>query len=431
LFIIQNVFVRKFILNIYALLKGFAEAWNQNMEFDWKPVLEYINTILKTGDFISNVDGGFDYPDWVIAQIAELIEIGTQKDDHAFEVALLPQAVKILLSINELVKNQEVDHHDAITGTINTTKGKILSALLNLSLRIARTSKDEPRWNPEIKTIFDKELSEKQSIELNTTVAMYLPNFIYLDKDWVLTNLKYIFPQKNECIWNAAMQGFLFNTKVINYKELFLAMKEAGNYEKGLSSHFNNQNTTNSIISHICIAYMRKWERIEEEFDLIYSLMYNHREYMPEVISIIRIQKIYSEEHVLLIKKLWQILFENNQDNPEILSDVLIWLKLFKTIDNDIFKWSLKGAKYLKYQNSFLILEALSNLSEDNPEKVGKIFLEILENTDTLPEYIQKDILHIVESLYSNNQKEIADKICNIYGSANILFLRDIYSINQ
>jgi hypothetical protein len=60
------------------------------------------------------------------------------------------------------------------------------------------------------------------------------------------------------------------------------------------------------------------------------------------------------------------------------------------------------------------------------PAKVGKIYLEMLK-ADIYPNYKQEHIKEIVRLLYENNEKEIADKICNLYGEKGYFFLKDIY----
>ena len=60
------------------------------------------------------------------------------------------------------------------------------------------------------------------------------------------------------------------------------------------------------------------------------------------------------------------------------------------------------------------------------PKKVGEIYLEMLK-AGIYPYYEQEQIINIVRSLYENKEKEIADKICNLYGEKGYLFLKDIY----
>jgi hypothetical protein len=43
------------------------------------------------------------------------------------------------------------------------------------------------------------------------------------------------------------------------------------------------------------------------------------------------------------------------------------------------------------------------------------------------PDYDKKHICSIIKFLYNAGAQENADKICNIYGSRGLEFLRDIY----
>lgn len=63
---------------------------------------------------------------------------------------------------------------------------------------------------------------------------------------------------------------------------------------------------------------------------------------------------------------------------------------------------------------------------------IGEIFLKMLDAFT--PDYDQAHIRSIVEYLYEVRDKETIDsanKICNIYGSRGLEFLRDIYERNN
>ena len=67
--------------------------------------------------------------------------------------------------------------------------GKTISALINLALRKARVDEKKGiesniKWSVEIKQKYE-EILNKEVIEGYTCFGQYLPNFYYLDKEWV------------------------------------------------------------------------------------------------------------------------------------------------------------------------------------------------------------------------------------------------------
>jgi len=52
-------------------------------------------------------------------------------------------------------------------------------------------------------------------------------------------------------------------------------------------------------------------------------------------------------------------------------------------------------------------------------------------NANVYPIYEQENIVEIVQVLYKYNNKEIADRICNLYYSKGYEFLRPTYEENR
>ena len=65
-----------------------------------------------------------------------------------------------------------------------------------------------------------------------------------------------------------------------------------------------------------------------------------------------------------------------------------------------------------------------------NPmSKHGEVFLAVLE-TDIYPQYKKENIEDIIRQLYSHQQEEMANTICNLYMAKGIDFLKPIYEEN-
>ena len=102
-------------------------------------------------------------------------------------------------------KGSEFDlDKDAVSISINSPRGHCIEALINMTLRSCRLSdKNNKKDHSEVWTHFqqyyDAELgradSKNPEYEFATLVTNYLPNFLYMSKEWVLGNLHRIFDQ--------------------------------------------------------------------------------------------------------------------------------------------------------------------------------------------------------------------------------------------
>lgn len=361
-----------------------------------------------------------------MGEMAGLIEEGTRDDGHAFDVALMSDAKEILLKIGENTRGTSSTTDDPIMIALNTSKGKLLSALLNASLRIAR-AKPEGGWDTQLKSFFEKEMTESPSVELHTILGMHTMNFMYLDKKWVLDNATSIFNKKNEMFWFGAMTGYL---QTRPSKELYQILKTNGDYEKALGYESKGREFVEHFLLHICLAYFNDWESLDSKEDLI-SKIANRADLVQEIVGVCLRFKDLKNEHKLKIRRLWGRLFESNKENKNNLGVLVRWLRLFDEIDDDMFSWSIEGVKYMEENDAYWLIEAMEKLVETEPSKVGALFLIMLENSKGILAYQEDKIYEIVEKLYGKGEKDAANKICNSYGEKNIHFLRTLYDKNN
>ena len=137
------------------------------------------------------------------------------------------------------------------------------------------------------------------------------------------------------------------------------------------------------------------------------------------------------------IKPLWKsiigVLLQGEQDieYKKAISDLSKWLSLIDTIDEEILEWLKHSAKYIEtnYNSPFLVEYLLPHV-EKTPDKVGQVFLSMLDN-NIYPHYKKEDIENIVLGLYAQKQRQIADTICNSYLEKGIIFLKPIYEENM
>ena len=435
-----------------SLLRGLWEAWRTKKSFNWENTLTFILKIIESKGFwkekytnkndklnnsVNAKTEQYDYHDWIISAIAELIEEGTKNDNHAFDSKLLPLAERILLILIERAESDFYEVHNLVTSVSNSTKGKIYSAMVNYSLRYSRLyMKDrEDRWVDSIKKDFTKRLDRRieSSPIFSVILGQYLPNLYYLDKKWVIDNINKIFPKDNDIQWESAFTGYLFYSRV--YKEIYFLLSKNEHYVKALEIDFQDENITKQLVHHICISFIEDWEKLDDKNSLISRLIENNNvNQISEIVSFFWMwQDRLTNKIKSKVKPLWKVLFEmvsqneKKQEYQKIISNLSKWLYLIDEIDDEVKQWLMLSARYIeKYHNTSFFVEYLYKHVEKTPEKVGRIYLEIL-NYEIYPFYKKEDIKGIVQILYEKEQKEFADKICNKYGEKGFYFLRDIY----
>lgn len=422
-----------------ALLWGISEAWRSNKPVDWNALFIFITGILKSKDFWeeSYPENGYNYRNWIISQIADLITDGTRNDQHAFDPELLSEAETILLLLAERAESNYHEIKDIVTSVLNSNKGKIFTAMINYSLRNARINKKEDayKWIDSIKQEFTKRLdsSFEPSLDFSVVIGEYLPNLYYLDKEWVIKNINLIFPIDNPEYWEASLTGYLFYASAV-YSDLYKLLSENGHYRKALSIEFKDDHVRDRIAQHICVAYLEGWEKLEDEDSQINLLLNSENEkHLSAIINFFWMQrKKITEKIKSCIKPIWEQLFtriDENKENEEykkLLSDTSKFLSLIDTIDRDILGWLKLSAQYInKNYNSPFFIEYLLKHANQSPKEVAELFLEIL-NSGFYPDYKKENIAEIIRIISNGETKDSAIRICNLYLSKGFDFTRPI-----
>lgn len=423
----------------HSLLLGFSDAWRANKDFEWKSLFLFINKILESKTFWTEEypNKGYHYRNWIISQIVDLINDGTQRDEHAFDPVYLPDAEKILLLLVNNAESNFYEIHDIVTSVLNSVKGKIFTAMVNYSLRYARLNRKDGgnRWIQTIKIDFTERLNKEteDSLDFYVVLGEFLPNLYYLDKEWVINNIDKIFPKENETYWQAAFTGYLFYSSTV-YTHLYKLLSQNGHYKKALNINFDDDHITERVAQHICVAYLEDWEKLGDNNSLISQLINNNdTKQLSAIISFFWMQRDHATDRIKnKIKPLWKCLFtcfKTNQDKDDfqkLISDISKWLVLVDTIDENVFEWLKLSVKYIERNfSSPFFIEYLLIHAEKSPKKVAYLFIKML-NQGFYPDYKKEAIEKIIRILNSQNQKENAIKVCNLYLNKGFEFVRPI-----
>ena len=444
-------FINTGFIYIYEILDGARDAWNKKQEIAWGKLFKFMHLYINRDEFwkdnfvVEKEDflGGANHF-WIIGATMQLIQDGTRDDSWAYSNEHFDISEKIILLIlSKLETEEEKEITDYVTHALNSPHGRTLIALINQALRIARVkdkkgSTSAVRWRDEIKGKYD-ELLEKKVGESFTLLGRYLPNLIYLDKTWAEEKVKSLYPGTVDKYWEAFMDGYLSIGQVSD--ELYELM--IPHYKRGITYEFKNRRDNQHLVQHIALEYLLGKEDINNPESLFSKVLDAwNREKILDVISFFWSNQKYigdeKEESKKIVDKIvlfWKWIYNNkyknktdfNDDDKKILSSIAKLTIFLQQINEEYLQWLLLAAPYANesYNSSFFV-EYLDKF--DDPQSivcVGKIFLKMLEHF--IPDFRQEDILSIVEKLYKNEQRDLANEISEIYGKKQYLFLRDLY----
>jgi len=223
-------------------------------------------------------------------------------------------------------------------------------------------------------------------------------------------------------------------------------------YQYGLSFGLKDKRNQEHLVQHICIGYLRDYERLDDPSSLFKKIIDEWKpDQIKEIIGFFWMQRYYlevsSDENQRTKEKIisfWRKIYERykgkdekslSQEDKKILSSVSRLAVFLPKIDTESYDWLTLSAPYVHEDfNSTFFIEYLDKVKDKDDSKetakyIGKIYLMMLEKIT--PDYDKKHIRSIIEFLYNSGAQENANRICNIYGSRGQEFLRDIYEKNN
>jgi hypothetical protein len=428
----------------YSIVIGFTKAWQAKKDFSVAQVLDFIENLIRSEKLWGKIVGESKkdaYEAWIISRITDLIEEGVRNDEHAFAEGCLPQIERLLDLLLEETPSYISDSSRVLDSILGSPRANVFSAVILYALRYARLYKkeDEIRWPESIKRNFTKYLdpSIEQPPDFILTVMRYLPNLIYLDKQWVFENIPRLLPLKETNRWKIAFEGYLTYTGHV-YEELYSKLRAEGHYFQALNTDFGERDASEKLVQHIAIGFLEGWEDVEDPNSLISTLLKNRQKsQLSELVSFLgqvregkpreklegRIKQIWGALYSILVKE------QGNQEYQKVAAQLYSWLGLIQEIDEEIKDWMKLTAKYIHiHWYEYGLVEELARHVEKTPQYVGEIYIEMLNaGAYAYPDYKKEDTIKIVETLYQKGQKKLANTICNTYGEAGSYFLRDTY----
>ena len=426
----------------HSILRELLNAWRDKREFDWSALLEFIHQILSSEHFWTECfEESHNYRDWILFATADLVSEGTRDDKHAFDPQLLPTAEKILMVLVEYTEPSVSTLKNLRFDVLNSLRGRVFSAMVDYALRYARINNAEQglRWPRAIREDFTKRLDRnvEPSFEFSFTLGNSLPYLLYLDEEWVTDNIARIFPKQDESHWEAAFSGYLFCPRIS--EECYSLFKKCGDYQKALSTDFEDQKVLGKLIEHVCIGWIEDQETLDDKTSLIYQLINSgNPKLLSEMVHFFWRREYDTPDNVKSkVRQAWRTLIEVIAPNSAkaeyqgILSSLSGWLELIDRIDMEALQWLTLSAKYVERGfDSASFAEALRKHVSQTPREVGMLYLEMLNNKVYL-DYDPTDIQETIRILYNQGYKEEADEICDLHAAAGFDFLRSLYEEYQ
>lgn len=420
---------------IYELLEAYHELWSQNVALPWNDVWFGLLT------FSQQLVGQFRFWDpqnaqrrssfvanryWIVGTVARLIEDGVKSDEHAFSDRFLAQAEDIILV---LLKNEQGEEFksdsDAVSIAINSPRGRALEALINLTLRCCRIADKVPGNHTDVwkhfESIFAEELkrADNNEFEFVTLVANYLPNFLYMSKDWTLSNLERIFDQTNQQKWRCAMQGYAHVNNV--YEGVYRHLREHGDFIRALDDEKVSDRVQEKVIQNIVVGFLSDYDALSDNSGPLCQLVLRkrHSELSHLIWFVWTLRDTHDQKVRGKVFELWRqinaVIDTTIDDDKKLASKLCTWIAFIDDVSESNKHLILDIAPYAdESHNAYEILEGIARISDKYPIAAYEIWLRVLEGSrpDFPDEAIRQSLRNLVKHGADGlrNAKRIVDQ---------------------
>jgi hypothetical protein len=229
---------------VRALLSGFRDALKKERTFDWIPVLDLCNRVLKQPQEINGSRHEERDKDphwgWTRKTIASLISAGLKEGSGYIPFDLRKTVWEIIEPLTEdpdPTPEEEASYEgpnmDPTTLSINTTRGEAMHAVVHYGLWVRRHLEKESNVKerlahgfdemPEVREVLENHLdiSCDPSLAIRAVYGQWFPWIVLLDKEWAKRHAGQIFPPKKgeRHLWAAAWNAYIIWCKA--YDEVF------------------------------------------------------------------------------------------------------------------------------------------------------------------------------------------------------------------
>lgn len=422
----------KFIYK-YAIINGAMKLWDKrkggadDLDWDqlWKVLLDYFDAMTGKVEFWTAFDqrSEGDIPDrrWMMSLFADFLRAGTLSDSHSYPAQYLPIGERTLL---KLLDRAETDDNnkvsDPMTHAINTTKGRIVEALVSHTLRSCRVADEAGGrhagvWE-RLHSVYDRELerSVNGNFDFATLMGAYVENMRYVSAEWIDANFVKMFPVKYDDTLRCVVEGLAYAPVS---KRLYEQLREHGVIIHVLHRREEPCHGRERILERIGLAYL--WD-IEPLDGSIFTEIRN-KEYDQDAAHIgkwfwLLHRTDVNDEQMKRIIQYWKWCLEWVSREPKSPAHALSTLGLLacylRDVDDEAFEVLKVVAPRMRDEHhDTLFAKELARLSDVAPERTGRVVQEML--TGFIPVLDYENSLRDVVLNVSQVNKELAMDLAN------------------
>jgi hypothetical protein len=262
----------------YALLAGFKRVFDPSNEpkpeFDWNiawpKLMTFFSECLSDPAFWSGAPEEnvnlIPNRTWMTTLIAGFLEAGTKNDETAYAPELLPKGWQIITTLLARAADEEASLTNPMTHALNTEKGRVIGAMYNHALRVCRVAKQRNQsiagaW-ASVQDAFDAEIAKcrNANFEFSTLSASYIANLDYMSHDWLVANVKRLFPSEFPVNFKVALGGLAYATPT---RPIYQLLSANGVFENAFKTKVEDSYSKGRITEWICLAYLWGDENLE------------------------------------------------------------------------------------------------------------------------------------------------------------------------
>jgi hypothetical protein len=435
----------------YGVINGLMHLWNdtgknreQQVDWDraWIALIEFFSSLLNDRGFWEEevVEDQNMTPnrDWIPPLIASFLKAGTQSDQHAYPESLLPKTWQLINLLLENVQPNEDVGDDPMFTAINSGKGKAIEALFNHALRACRvsdiaTGQHADAWE-KMKQTFERELElcKNGNYEMSTLCGNYIANLDYLSHEWLVLNVKRIFPESCQQNFICAIDGLAYAP---DHKPIYMLLIGNEVIDKALRLDLKGRHSREKLIQRIALAYLwgdedlngprfsfffesKTGSDLEEAGDFMWSIS-------NQQLDINQVEKILN---------FWSrcVEWSKIQDNPPaaLLSSLSKLACYVKTIGEREKELLISVAPYVYVgHDADRFIEELDRLADDHPQETREILGKVLETYKPVFDY-QDRLKSLIKKIAAQggNEKQAALKYVD---ELMKLRLRGMYELSK
>lgn len=422
----QEKLIKIGLENFYELPNFFEKAWEDRIEIDWADVFSFFGKVINT-NYSKNPKAYYPF----ISYCSWLIRSTTKNDEHALEGDALVAAKDLcVIFLNLRIENERLNA-DPFFDILNSTDGKIFDAVVNLLLRNARLNKtkaDKDKWFPDVKAFYTDTLNQgKQTDAMIWSISMYLPQFGYLDMNWLSEHIHQIFPKEKNELWVLAMRGYhKFCNQV--YKSIYDLLLSGGHYDAALTVFKDEQHGTDDVMEHVVMAYIANWpgSEIENTESIIYKVLQSgNRAQIHGLINFFLKNKHFDNGKMLA---LWRAILNSIAVSDKLVyNDLLLLVGELKDFNDESFELAKDTLNNITTnQVLFRLVTNLLEMENANPINRAKLLLEIPESDFTI--YYEREDFEKLAQIVINTDFDFGKEFIKKLIEKRLFNLLDIYN---